>query len=331
MMRSKRVALFLRILIILAAYGFIAWKLNQVSTRWQETGMEGFVPNPFMVALVVGLMPFNWLLEAVRWKMLTGKIQNLSLWRSLLSVMAGIAMGILTPRRIGDVGGRCLMMNPGTRSKGLLAFALGSMLQTAVTSFFGLLALAAMMKGPHGLPRDQQLLLLAGAITALSLLALWSFNLKAFASLLLRIPPVKKFRGTLTYFHEMKATRTLKVFLLGMGRYMLFASQFFLLTRAFGSSLPMMQAYTGIALTYFLMTFVPLSSLAGLGIRGSTAVFVFGLFTPQTGGILLATLTLWLINLALPALPGAWIIGQATQWQWKITPAPAASKSYKSL
>lgn len=330
-MRSKRFALFLRILILLAAYGFIAWKLNQVSARWQETGLQGFVPDPFMVGLVVGLMPVNWLLEALRWKMLSGKIQRLCLWRSLLSVLAGIAMGILTPRRIGDVGGRCLMMNPGTRSKGVMAFALGSMLQTAVTSFFGLLALAALIKGPHGLPREQNILLLAGAFIALSLLAVWSFNLKAFSRLLLRIPGVKKFRGPLTYFHEMEPTQTLKVLLLGMGRYMLFASQFLLLTRAFGSSLPIMQVYTGIALTYFLMTFVPLSSLAGLGIRGSTAVFVFGLFTSQTGGILLATLTLWMINLALPALPGAWIIGQAAQWPWKIQPSVATSKSYKSL
>jgi len=331
MMQNKRLVLLFRILILALTYGFITWKLSQVAGRWQDAGLSAAIPNPGLVALVVSLMPVNWYLEAVRWKKLTGEVQSLSHLRSLQSVVAGITMGLFTPRRIGDVGGRCLMMAPGKRRQGLMAFGLGSLLQTAVTSFFGALAVIALITGTAPLPEKQSLLLLVGALVLLTLLMLWATHLTCFKNLLLRIPFLKKYTPVLSYLDNKTFPFLSKVFLLGVARYMVFASQFYLLIRAFGPSIPIIEAYTGIALTYFLMTFVPLSSLAGLGIRGSTAVFVFTLFTPQTGGIALATLSLWLINLAIPALAGAWILGQATNWQWKKPLAPASSKSYKSF
>jgi len=162
-------------------------------------------------------------------------------------------------------------------------------------------------------------------------LMVWATHLTYFKNLLLRIPWLKKYTHILRYFDNKSFSYLFRIFLLGVARYVVFASQFYLLIRAFGPPIPIWQAYSGIALTYFLMTFVPLSSLAGLGIRGSTAVFVFSLFTPQTGGIVLAALSLWMVNLAIPAMGGAWILGQATQRQWKKPIAPAASKSYKTF
>lgn len=331
MMQNKRLVLLFRILILALTYGFIALKLSQVAGRWQEAGLSAVMPNPGLVAIALALMPLNWLLEAVRWKKLTGEVQALTLHRSLTSVLAGITMGLFTPRRIGDVGGRCLMMAPGARRQGLMAFGLGSLLQTAVTSLFGALAMISLITGSDPLPQKQSLLLLLGALTILTLLMLGATHLNHFKNLLLRIPWLKKYTHILRYFDDKSFSYLSGIFLLGVARYMVFASQFYLLIRAFGPSVPIGQAYTGIALTYFLMTFVPLSSLAGLGIRGSTAVFVFSLFTPQTGGIVLAALSLWMVNLALPAMAGAWILGQATQGQWKKPLAPAASKSYKTF
>ena len=98
-----------------------------------------------------------------------------------------------------------------------------------------------------------------------------------------------------------------------MVRYIIFASQFFLLLKYFGVPVTLIQGLTGIGLTYFLITFMPVSSLAELGIRGSVAVFVFGLFISQTGGVILATMSLWVINLAIPALTGAWVVAASGQ------------------
>jgi len=331
MMHNKRPALLFRILILAATYGFITWKLSEVAGRWQEAGLNAVVRDPGLIAVVVAMMPFNWLLEAVRWKKLTGEVQTLSVQQSLRSVVAGITMGLFTPRRIGDVGGRCLMMEPGKRRQGLMAFGLGSLIQTAVTSFFGVLAMASLIAGSASLPENQSILLLAGSLVIFTLLMMWATHLTHFKNLLLKIPWLKNYPLVLSYFDNKPLSCQGKIFLLGVARYVVFASQFYLLIRAFGPSIPLWQGYTGIALTYFLMTFVPLSSLAGLGIRGSTSVFVFSLFTTQTGGIVVATLCLWIVNLALPALAGAWILGQAANWQWKKPLSRLVSKSYKSF
>ena len=56
------------------------------------------------------------------------------------------------------------------------------------------------------------------------------------------------------------------------------------------------------------MTFLPLSSLVELGVRGSVASFVFGMFTIQPGSGVLAVFSLWVINLGLPAVLGAFIV-----------------------
>lgn len=331
MIQDKRLALLVRILILAATFGFILWKLSKAAGLWRQPDSTVVMPNPVLMIVALLMMPFNWLVEAFRWQKLAGKIQALSLRQAFMAVLAGIAMGLFTPRRIGDVGGRCLMMEPGKRPQGLLAFALGSLLQTSVTALFG--ALAVLMLSPGYLPEKQLTLLLVAGLSIITLLGIAITHMSRFSKMLLRISLLKKYNRLLKYFDTMASKNTLKIFLLGTTRYLIFTSQFYLLIRAFSSapSLSMLQAYTGIALTYFLMTFVPLSSLAGLGIRGSTAVFVFSLFTDQTGGVVVATLVLWLINLALPAIAGAWIIGRATARHWKRPTMTVPAKYYKSF
>ncbi|MFA6401838.1 MAG: hypothetical protein WCX31_09470 [Salinivirgaceae bacterium] len=53
------------------------------------------------------------------------------------------------------------------------------------------------------------------------------------------------------------------------------------------------------------MTFIPTFALAELGVRGSVAVLVIGTLSPLSSAIIAASVLLWIINLALPALVGA--------------------------
>jgi len=42
-----------------------------------------------------------------------------------------------------------------------------------------------------------------------------------------------------------------------------------------------------------------------LGVRGSLAIFFVGMFTQQIPEIVLATIFIWIINIAIPAIAGA--------------------------
>jgi hypothetical protein len=60
-----------------------------------------------------------------------------------------------------------------------------------------------------------------------------------------------------------------------------------------------------IAMTFFVMSVVPTFAIAELGIRAAVAAYFFGKLTIDVLPVLNATFSLWLINLAIPALAGS--------------------------
>lgn len=295
--------------LILAAYGFVIYKLSGYYASWQSEGLpEAFKWNTGWFLLLLLLMVLNWVLEALRWQWLVRDIQPVSFYQSLRGVFSGIAIGLLTPRRIGDVGGRCMMMKPENRYQGLMAFGLGSLLQSGVTLFFGILSLLVILPGEM-LIRGQAATLLIMALIPGLLLILLIAKLPSLKPLLLKIPGLRKGHRSLDYLERQHVSQLMKVFFIGVVRYLVFSTQFVLLLDLFGTHIPLIHAYIAIGLMYFLITFIPVSSLAELGIRGSIAAFTFSFFTPHTEGAILAASGLWIINLAVPALAGAWIIG----------------------
>jgi hypothetical protein len=64
---------------------------------------------------------------------------------------------------------------------------------------------------------------------------------------------------------------------------------------------------------YFVMAIIPTIALSELGIRGSVALYMFGLYFTLHGlsamdfnqGILAASTLLWVVNLGIPAILGS--------------------------
>ena len=309
MPNEKILTRIIKSFVILAAYGFVIYKLAGYYASWKSEGLpETFEWSTGWFLLVLVLMGLNWLLEAFRWKKLVQDIQNISILQSLKAVLSGIAIGLLTPKRIGDVGGRCMMMKPENRYQGLMVFGLGSLLQSGVTLLFGILSLLMILPGGKLIP-EQKTTFLALATSLGIILFFLITKLPSIKSLLLKIPWIHPENRTLEYLDRQKSSHLMRIFALGMIRYLVFATQFVLLLNLFGNNIALLHAYIAIGMMYFLITFIPVSSLAELGIRGSIAAFTFSFFTPHTEGAILAASGLWIINLALPAMAGAWIIG----------------------
>ena len=57
-----------------------------------------------------------------------------------------------------------------------------------------------------------------------------------------------------------------------------------------------------------VVSVIPTIAITEIGIRGSVAVFLFGLLSSNIVGILSATFVMWVINLLLPALLGTLFI-----------------------
>ena len=63
-----------------------------------------------------------------------------------------------------------------------------------------------------------------------------------------------------------------------------------------------------ITVMFLALAIVPTIALAELGVRGKISIFLFGVFSPNTLGIVLTASSIWLINLVVPALAGSLFI-----------------------
>ena len=65
-----------------------------------------------------------------------------------------------------------------------------------------------------------------------------------------------------------------------------------------------------IALTFFVSSAIPSFALTEIAVRSASSVYFFSTITTDTNAIISSSITLWMINLAIPAL-----IGGAFIWQ----------------
>ena len=90
-------------------------------------------------------------------------------------------------------------------------------------------------------------------------------------------------------------------------RYFIFSLQFIILLHVFGINISFMDAILSVMLIFFFITITPTITIAEIGVRGSVAIFVLGLFSSNDIAILSSTTLLWLINLIIPAIIGSFL------------------------
>jgi hypothetical protein len=312
-MSKKWFGKIIKSIILIASFAFISYKLRQFFQVTEGKASEIIQPqNLFIFVLIILLMALNWTLEAIKWKYLIKEFQKIKIKKSLKSVLIGITAGLLTPKRLGEIGGRIVLLKHKNQLSGLTSFVVGSFAQTSVTVLFGLIAGFSLMILYTDHAINNFLLFLVISLLLLSMLLFILFNLPLITKWILRISWLKKKEYLLNHLSEQSFKKMIRIFTLSLMRYLVFTSQFVILLNLFGSSTGFSEALIGIGLIYLIITFLPLSSVLEIGVRGSVASFIFGIFTAHPGSAVLAVLTLWIINLGIPSLLGAFVIHNST-------------------
>ncbi|TSA30552.1 MAG: UPF0104 family protein [Bacteroidetes bacterium] len=313
----------IQVAILALTYGFI---YDQVFYRKnlpdildavsEDLGRSGFLWN---LGLVILLMFLNWAIEAVKWQYLMAKIERISFWKSYQAILTGVTISSFTPNRIGEYFGRVFILNTASRIEGILVTILGSMSQLLITIFTGSIAMLAFI--PLFLTRywsfSGYLYYILGALVVgfnVLILAFY-FNVSFLSTLkekILRngLKRVRKFFRIFAFYHNRELIRVL---LYSFVRYLVFSCQFYLLLQLFGVPVPYPEALMLISLIYFVMAVIPTIALTELGIRGSVALYFFGIYfsgttidmDPVNVGILASSTLLWAINLGFPSLVGS--------------------------
>jgi uncharacterized membrane protein YbhN (UPF0104 family) len=313
MQLRKFASTFIKLLIIALSLWFIydkvfrnehigdmhAWFMTTLSTQ-----------NKWPLLLVVVLMFVNWGLDAVKWQYLIQKLEKVSLWLSIKAVFLGITVSIFTPNRIGEFGGRVFCLQQADRMKAVLVTVMGNLGQLLVTVVFGLLAGLSFLHNYYKADMSGGLfflLVVLSAVAITSFLALF-LNTSIWSSFLNRFGLLRKFKEYNDVFAYYQPMEMLNVFLLSAARYLVFTIQFYLLMTFFQVELTVLESATMSALTFLSMSIIPTIALTEIGVRGSVAIYFFGLLSTNSLGIMTAAFTLWAVNLVLPALLGTVLV-----------------------
>lgn len=312
----------IRLLIIGATYVVLYYQVfyrrNQDEV-WQ-TFRDFFSAGNFRsgLALLLAMMLVNWVLEAVKWKILIRPAEKVSLWKSFQAVLSGISVSIFLPNRTGEFLGRVFVLEKANRVEGSIITIIGSISQLLITVSAGMFAaIAFYYQYLHGSSVLHEYLgagLVLLVPIVVFLLLLFFFNLSALTPALRSVfrGRWERLAGYAAVFSGYGSWELAKVLIMSFLRYMVFSTQFFILLRMFDVPIHYPEAMVLIATIYLLMTVLPTFTMAELGIRGSVSVYVFSYYFVLMGlsgnafrpEVFAASSALWLINIVGPALLG---------------------------
>jgi len=306
------IKLLITALLIWTIYEQVFAKEN-IADIWQTFLNHFSFPNLNWLLCVLILVPFNWGFETLKWRELIKSFSNISFWQTYRAILAGVTVSLFTPNRIGEYGGRILMVEPEHNWKAVIATLVGSLSQLMVLLAFGLIG--ATYFSVHFLNPDDYILasVLALGIIFIIILLTCFFNIDLLIPLIKRLPYAEKLKKYVKHIQVLRnySSKVLaSALFFSFLRYLTYTTQYFFILQFFDIEAPILASFAGIATIFLLQTSIPLPPILGLVARGEFALFVWGVFNADKVDILAATFGLFLINLTFPALLGLIFIVQ---------------------
>lgn len=268
------------------------------------------------LVLCLLLAPVNWMLEVIKWKQLTSNFQRLSWKEASQSILAGISLGILTPARFGEYGGRLLHSSAGHRASTLYAHFIGSLSQNIPVFLFGSIAVAWYFSQYYMastmIALSMAFVLLAAAVLMI-LLFIQHHTMAVWVAKIKWLPDVKTVQKEVSYGPQVLN----RVALLSLFRFLIFVTQYLTLLYLFDLPIAVTEAIMGVFVIFVFQSGLPLPPVLGIVARTQLSVVVWSVFAQDQLSMLTVPILLYTINLLLPAIIGG-IILIGTNYQRQI-------------
>lgn len=240
------------------------------------------------------LVPLNWWLEYLKWKV-TLDAADVSTPSSVKrqSFFAGIVTGMLTPNMLGNFLGRMYYFQRRDRVSITILTLFTNYAQFVASMVFGFIAFILLHETPMGILTSNWILLIG---FSLIIIVLSFFYFDRFFKILFPSKMRLYFR-----FRGMKERNRFRfgVLLLSLIRHVVFTVQFGAMMTAFGADIGWLEIHW-IWQYYFWITLTPSLFLGKFLIRDSVALWVLGAIIMQQEVILISSLMIWCLNLLLP-------------------------------
>jgi hypothetical protein len=261
-----------------------------------------------VISVVVLLMLVNWGLEAVKWKRLVRKVEQITLWRAVESVFCGLTWAVFTPNRIGEYGGRVFFLSPKRRVIGVVAMAVGNIGQMVLTNIFGAISLCIFLYRFVDLDyRLDYALMVLSAMFCIFFLVFF-FNIRWLNGLLLSMRFTRKYKKFYSILGKYQKKELLKILMLCLARYVVFSTQYFIMFYWLIPDIHYLDILMMVCILFFVQSTLPSLDLFDIGVRSVTASYFFSFVTKQDVAVIACTASIWLINIIIPAILGVYFV-----------------------
>lgn len=328
--KNKAYNIVMRVTIVIVTYLFIYKELFQKKRGDEETQIDwnalvdyfgSIIHKPetyILVTWIVLLMIVNWGIEALKWQYLIAKIERITFLKSFEAVLSGVSVSVFTPNRVGEWFGRVFILEKANPWKGVFITMIGSFSQLLITIVVGALSLLLFiqiyLKNEDFYSWYLYYGIVSLVLVLVAILVLLFLNLTVLPDFISRIfknrfIKIKEYFSVIAEFSVFELTT---VIILSFLRYCIFSLQFYLFLMLFSIEIPLLHGLIIISLIFFIMTAIPTVTLTELGIRGAVAVYFISMYFKTFGGyteylkfgIFSSSFSLWIVNLAIPALIG---------------------------
>lgn len=284
---------------------------SHLEASWLHIKESFYSPNVIYLLLTVLLMFVNWGLEAAKWRLAVRPVHKVSFLQAFKAILSGVSFSVTIPNRIGEYLGRMLYMPDGKRLQVIsltVICSISQLLVTLVVGTLGFFVLKASLIEAGILSLVGYQFVAFGLLLLITILTVFYFSLSAIERWLER--SVKR----ASWLYLVQAIRSFDMQRLGLlvtlstVRYVVFVTQYILLFRLFEVNVSVIDGFWVMSLVFLALAVIPTIALVEVGLRGQISLQLVGLFAANNLGILLTSITIWGINLIIPALAGSLLI-----------------------
>ncbi|WP_296143164.1 lysylphosphatidylglycerol synthase domain-containing protein [uncultured Flavobacterium sp.] len=299
--KSKNfIILIVKILIVGGAFYFIYSQLaNNDKLDWKKfLELLDKKKSFFGILFILSFSFFNRFFEILKWQNLAQVIQKISLGKATEQVLAALTASIFTPNGIGEYGAKALYFEKSKAKKVVFINLICNGIQMVLTIIFGFLGLLYFnYKFSVVSPNTILLVLAISGITLIVLFALKKITVKGYSldKLFKKINEIPK------KIHQ-------KNILLAIFRYLIFSHQYYFLFLVFDVNLPYFELMATITSVYFLASSLPTFQFLDFAVKGSVAVYFFGILGVNEWIVVFITTLMWFLNVVIPVLIGSFYV-----------------------
>lgn len=299
--KTKQLLVFIiKLLIVAGAFYFIYDRIaNNPDLDWVKFTEALQKQHSFWpVFIVIVLTIANRFLEILKWHNLVSFYQRISLIKSTEQVLAALTAGLFTPNGIGEYAAKAMYYKKYMAKDIIFLNLVCNGIQLIIAVAAGLFGLLAFKIFEQSVPAVV-LWGIFGAITivAVIILSVRGITIKGFS-----------LNRLFTKISEMPKNIHLKNIFLAICRYLSIIHQHYFIFLAFDIALPYPVMISVIACVYFLGSSLPSFQFLDFAVRGSVAVYFFGILGINEWIVVFAATLQWMLNIVIPVSIGSFFV-----------------------